>query len=77
MSTAIWGEPELQPDQNVPTALLTHLLQQMIGQFACTGACIALYDEQYDQMEIRLHLRLRDAHVATTGFTRGGASNES
>lgn len=77
MSTAIWGEPELQPDQNVPLALLTHLLQQMIGQFACTGACIALYDDQYDQMEIRLHLRLRDAHVATTGLTRGGGSNES
>src|SRR2546421_7721211 len=80
MSTAIWGEPESQPEQDIPTALLRHLLQQMVAQFGCTGACIALYDNEFDHMEVRLHLRLSNARVSTTGFTgfpRGVASTEN
>lgn len=79
MSTAIWGEPESQPEQDIPTALLKHLLQQMMAQFGCTGACIALYDNEFDHMEIRLHLRLSSARTATPGpgFPRGGVNTEN
>ena len=59
MSTAIWGEPDLQPEEVQTTLLLKRLLTQMLAQFGATGACIALHNERIDQMEIRLHLRLR------------------
>jgi len=76
MSTAIWGEPESQPDQNVSASLLKHLLRQMMAQFACTGACIALYDEQFDQMEIRLHVRSRNGNSVAAVAPRNGAITE-
>jgi signal transduction histidine kinase len=77
MSTAIWGEQESQPDQYVSTPLLKHLLLQMMGQFGCTGACIALHDEKIEQMEVRLHLRLRNNSSMISGASRGGGSNDS
>jgi len=61
MSTAIWGEPDLQPEEFHATALLKQLLVQMIAQFGAAGACIALHNEDIDQMEVRLHLRVRNA----------------
>ena len=76
MSTAIWGEPESRPDQDVPTSLLKHLLRQMMAQFACTGACIALYDEQFDHMKIQLHVRLRNGNSATTVAPRNATNTE-
>jgi len=61
MSTAIWGEPEAQqPEEVYPLSLLKHLLLQMMVQFSASGACIALHDENIDQMKILLHLRLRN-----------------
>jgi signal transduction histidine kinase len=77
MSTAIWGEQESQPEQHVSTPLLKHLLLQMMGQFGCTGACIALHDEKIEQMEVRLHLRLRNNSSMISGASRGGGSNDS
>ena len=76
MSTAIWGEQESQPDQHVSTSLLKHLLLQMMGQFGCTGACIALHDEKIEQMEVRLHLRLRNNSSMISGASRGGGSTD-
>ena len=77
MSTAIWGEQELQPDQDVTTPLLKHLLVQMMAQFGCTGACIALHDEKIDQMEVRLHLRLRNSNSIATGPGHIGGNTDS
>ncbi len=77
MSTAIWGEQESQPDQDVTTPLLKHLLAQMMGQFGCTGACIALHDEIIDQMEIRLHLRTRNSGSIATGSGHVGGNSDS
>ncbi|TMC98075.1 MAG: hypothetical protein E6J11_09585, partial [Chloroflexi bacterium] len=76
MSTAIWGEPESRPDQDVPASLLKHLLRQMMAQFACTGACIALYDEQFDHMEIQLHVRLRNGNSTTTVAPHNATNTE-
>lgn len=59
MSTAIWGEPDLQPEEVHTNLLLKRLLTQMLAQFGASGACIALHNERIDQMEIRLHLRIR------------------
>lgn len=58
MSTAIWGEPESRADAAYPLAQLHHLLGEMLLHFAAAGACIALYNESIEQMEMRLHLRL-------------------
>lgn len=52
MSTAIWGEPDLQPEEFHTTTLLKQLLAQMIAQFGAAGACIALLNEDIAQMEI-------------------------
>lgn len=73
MSTAIWGESESQADETFPSSLLKQLLQQMMGQFSAAGACIALYNESIGQMEIRLHLRVRNS---TTAKSRNGGGNE-
>ncbi|HYT34311.1 MAG TPA: ATP-binding protein [Ktedonobacteraceae bacterium] len=75
MSTAIWGEQESQPDQHVSMPLLKHLLLQMMGQFGCTGAVIALHDEKIEQMEVRLHLRLRNNSSMISGASRGGGGS--
>ena len=77
MSTAIWGEQESQPDQDVTMLLLKHLLVQMIAQFGCNGACIALHDEKIDQMEIKLHLRLRTSNSIATEPGRIGGNTDS
>src|SRR5579859_650360 len=79
MSTAIWGEQESQPDQEVTTLLLKYLLVQMMAQFGCAGACIALHDEKIDQMEVKLHLRLRNGRSNTSiasGSGRSGGNTE-
>jgi signal transduction histidine kinase len=79
MSTAIWGEQESQPDQEVTTPLLKYLLVQMMAQFGCAGACIALHDEKIDQMEVKLHLRLRNGRSNTSiasGSGRSGGNTE-
>ncbi|GAC1382975.1 MAG: hypothetical protein NVS4B7_04900 [Ktedonobacteraceae bacterium] len=73
MSTAIWGESASQSDETYSSSLLKSLLQQMMAQFGAEGACIALYNENICQMEIRLHLRLRNSATTTH---RNGASNE-
>ena len=77
MSTAIWGEQESQPDQDVTMPLLKQLLVQMIAQFGCNGACIALHDEKIDQMEIKLHLRLRTSNSIATEPGRIGGNTDS
>jgi len=58
MSTAIWGEPESHTDSAYPLVQLHHLLGEMLLHFTATGACIAIYNESIEQMEIRLHLRV-------------------
>src|SRR5947207_13507296 len=63
MSTAIWGEPESQSDELHPSLLLKQLLQQMMVQFGATGACIALYNESINRMDIRLHVRVRGSNT--------------
>ncbi len=57
MSTATWGEPEPQIEEQYPFSLLKTLLQQMMQQFGANGAVIALYDEVIGQMVVRLHIR--------------------
>ena len=74
MSTATWGEPESQTDEAHPSALLKHLLQQMMTQFAATGACIALFDESIGQMVIRLHMR---SHSTNPAVTHDGLSKDN
>ncbi len=59
MSASTWGETELHADESYPSSLLKYLLGQMIIQFAAHGACIALLDENIDQMRIQAHVRLR------------------
>ncbi len=63
MSTSTWGGPELHADESYPSALLRHLLGQMIIQFGAHGACIALLDDSIDQMKIQAHLRLRSVNT--------------
>src|SRR5579883_761382 len=62
MSTAVWGEPEPQAEEQYPLSLLKTLLQQMMRQFGANGAVIALYDEFIGQMVVRLHVRLTTNH---------------
>ncbi len=62
MSTAIWGESPSQAEEIYSPSLLKHLLQQMMMQCSATGACLALYNEHFRQMEIRQHVRLRNSH---------------
>ncbi|HLH63812.1 MAG TPA: ATP-binding protein [Ktedonobacteraceae bacterium] len=62
MSTAIWGEPEPQAEEQYPLSLLKTLLHQMMRQFGANGAVIALYDEFIGQMVVRLHMRLNTNH---------------
>lgn len=61
MSTATWGEPQSETEEQHPLELLKQLLQQMMKQFAANGACLALYDETIGQMVVRLHLRTRSS----------------
>ncbi|MFL5657891.1 MAG: ATP-binding protein [Ktedonobacteraceae bacterium] len=77
MSTAIWGEPESQSGEVHPSALLKQLLQQMMVQFAATGACIALYNESINRMEIQLHVRVRNSNTTTAVTRNGGAGSDS
>ena len=62
MSNAIWGDPEPQAEEAYPLALLKHLLQQMMTQFAANGACLALLDERLGQMVVQLHVRPQSAN---------------
>src|SRR5437879_479794 len=82
MSTVIWGEPESQSYELHPSTLLKQLLQQMMVQFGATGACIALYNESINRMEIRLHMRVQGSKTtpsvirsAETGTDGVNASN--
>lgn len=75
MSTSTWGELETQNDEvNSSSALLKHLLHQMMVQFGANGACIALYNESIDQMEIQLHARL---HSIVAAGTRSSVNGET
>ncbi|HET9921021.1 MAG TPA: GAF domain-containing protein, partial [Ktedonobacteraceae bacterium] len=74
MSTATWGGPELQPDDAYPLLLLRRLLQEMMGHFAASGGCMALFDENINQMVVRLHLQPR--RVAS-GVSGGSGSSTS
>ena len=60
MSTAIWGEPDRQPEDIHEKVLLKQLLVKMMVQFGAAGACIALHCDHADLMEVRLHLRMRN-----------------
>ena len=66
MSTAIWGESKSPSEETYPLSLLKQLLRQMMEQFHAVGACLALYNESSRQMEIQLHLRLRNATTLTS-----------
>src|SRR5436190_24250319 len=76
MSTAIWGEPESQSDKLHPSLLLKQLLQQMMVQFGATGACIALYNESSNRMEIRLHVRVRGSTTTAPVPPSGGTGTD-
>ena len=67
MSTAIWGELDTSTNEMYPTNLLKYLLYQMMVQFAANGACLALYEEHKSQMEVRLHVRLRNGGISLHG----------
>ena len=64
MPNATWGDPEPRADEAYSPALLRQLLHQMMGQFAASGACIALFDESIGQMVVRMHVRARSANSA-------------
>jgi hypothetical protein len=70
MPASTWGEPEIDGDDAYPSALLKHLLGQMIAQFAAYGACIALLDERIDQMKIQTHVRLRSVNTQASSFDK-------
>ena len=75
MSTATWGEPDVQPEDFHVNVLLKQLLAKMMAQFGAAGACIALRSEYADLMEIRLHLRTRNGQgqgVAVSASTYNG-----
>src|SRR5437588_3514901 len=72
MSTAIWGEPESQSDELHPSLLLKQLLQQMMVQFGATGACIALYNESINRVEIRLDVRIQGSNTTPPVTHSGG-----
>ncbi len=76
MSTAIWGEPESQSDELHPSLLLKQLLQQMMVQFGATGACIALYNESINRMEIRLHVRVHSSNTTPPVTPSGGTGTD-
>src|SRR6266480_4872266 len=76
MTTAIWGEPESQSDELHPSLLLKQLLQQMMMQFGATGACIALYNESINRMEIRLHVRVRSSNTTPPVTPSGGTGTD-
>jgi signal transduction histidine kinase len=59
MSNATWGESEMRASGALPSFLLKHLLGEMMVKFSAQGGCIALFDEQIQQMRIHLHLRTR------------------
>jgi signal transduction histidine kinase len=64
MPNATWGDPEPRADEAYSPALLRQLLQQMMRQFAASGACIALFDESIGQMVVRMHVRARGTDSA-------------
>ena len=64
MPNATWGDPESRADEAYSPALLRQLLQQMMRQFAASGACIALFDESIGQMVVRMHVRARGTDSA-------------
>lgn len=57
MSNAIWGDPKPTSDEQYPLKLLKGLLQDILRLVPAYGACLALYDENINQMVIRLHMR--------------------
>ncbi len=57
MSNATWGDPKPTSDEQYPLKLLKGLVQDMLRQVPAYGACLALYDENINQMVVRLHLR--------------------
>src|SRR5579859_2633218 len=74
MSTATWGELDASAYKMYPANLLKYLLYQMMTQFSANGACLALYNEGKKQMEVQLHVRLRNA--ASLPLHSGVASEE-
>ena len=71
MSTATWGELDTSASEMYPTNLLKYFLYQMMVQFSANGACLALYDEGKTQMEVRLHVRLRNAGLSPRSGSPG------
>ncbi len=69
MSISTWGEPESYTEEAHPSAMIKHLLKQMMTHFAAQGACIALFDESIGQMRVRLHVRVR---IPQGNITTGG-----
>jgi signal transduction histidine kinase len=63
--TSTWSGPESTAGEEYPLALFKRLLQQMMGQFAAHGACLALLDESVGQMRVVLHVRQRHLSAAT------------
>ncbi|MHB8599764.1 MAG: GAF domain-containing sensor histidine kinase [Ktedonobacteraceae bacterium] len=74
MSGAIWGELDTSANKMYPTNLLRYLLYQMMTQFSTNGACLALYNESKQQMEVQLHVRLR--HAAASSLHNGALNEE-
>src|SRR5262245_42585734 len=64
MSNAIWGNPKPTSDEHYPLKLLKKLLQDMLKQVPAYGVCLALYDENINQMVVRLHIRRTESGEA-------------
>jgi signal transduction histidine kinase len=62
MSNAIWGDPKPTSDEHYPLKLLKGLLQDVLKQVSAYGACLALYDENLNQMVVRVHIRRTDEY---------------
>ncbi len=61
MSTSTWEGPDPSAEETYPPALLKRLLKHMMAQFPVQGGCIALFDENFGQMRVELHLRIRNS----------------
>ena len=68
MSTSTWEGPEVSSGKKYPVSLSRSILTQMMQRFNAQGVCIALYDEDSEQMKVLVHLRLKQTQ--TSGATR-------
>lgn len=76
MSTATWGESDTSTYQMYPANLLKYLLYQMMMQFSANGACLALYNESKQQMQVEVHVRLRTAVPVSVTSPRNSLAHE-